>query len=259
MVRQTDSKGTLCGAQIAHIVCLTHFRHIVLIRSSPGGFFGAARRRSKNVYIQDWARRAMVDLSWLVMPQAPPRFRLDKFKTIEAIDYCARLWPGITTYFVCKAFYFADKEHFQDWGRPISGDFFVAMPHGPVPSRVYELLKPDSGEEDDWLIEFDKHLATEQQGKLTRITSKNTSELKRLSRTDRQVLDKWIKHFQNLPSWKRFKDIEELSHKEKSWIEAREKPGNAPEMDISSWGDEMGLDKKRFRQAVSEVTRLAPI
>lgn len=47
-------------------------------------------------------------------PAAPPRFKLNKLKVVEAIDYCAELWPGITQYFVCKAFYFADKEHFQD-------------------------------------------------------------------------------------------------------------------------------------------------
>lgn len=212
-----------------------------------------------HVSIRQAARRIMVDLSWLVLPSAPPRFRLDKLKVVEAIDYCARLWPGITTYFVCKAFYFADKDHFQDWGRPISGDFYVAMAHGPVPSRVYELLKPDSGEEDDWLQEFDRTLVTDQQGKLTHIKSRGISDLARLSKTDRQYLEKWINKFRELPEWKRFKVIEDLSHEEKSWVEARDRPGNAPEMDLTSWGEDVGLDRKRFKQAVKEAKGLASL
>jgi uncharacterized phage-associated protein len=215
-------------------------------------------KKEQHVFIDEWARKVM-DLSWLVFRSAPPRFKLDKFKSVEAIDFCARTWPGITTYFVCKTFYFADKEHFQDWGRPISGDFFVAMPHGPVPSRIYELLKPDSGEEDDWLVEFDKLLTTERSGKLTHFTSKGVSTHSRLSRTDKQTLSKWVERFKDLPAKNRFGVIEELSHDESSWIEARKSPGNAPEMDISSWGEEMGLDKKKFKQAVLEAARIAPV
>jgi len=189
----------------------------------------------------------------------PVRFALNKEKCVEAIDFIATQWPGITQYFICKTFYFADKQHFVDWGRPISGDFYVAMPHGPVPSRIYELLKPNSGEEDDWIENFDTLLFTEQKGRLTHVFSREISEHKLLSRTDEECLFAWLDHFKKLPPTDRFPEIERLAHAEKAWLDATDLPGNAPEMDLSSWGKEIGLSESDFKSAVFEVSRFAAI
>lgn len=34
---------------------------------------------------------------------------------------------------LAKILYLADKEHFNDWGRPIYGENYLATPNGPVP------------------------------------------------------------------------------------------------------------------------------
>src|SRR5262245_62889630 len=73
------------------------------------------------------------------------RFQIDWNRCIEGIAFISSLRPGITQYYIGKIFYFADKAHFLDWGRPISGDRYVAMEHGPVPSNIYDLLMEDSG------------------------------------------------------------------------------------------------------------------
>jgi hypothetical protein len=191
----------------------------------------------------------------MLLEKRPIRFKLNKVKSIEAIDFIASEWKGITQYFVCKTFYFSDKEHFLDWGRPISGDYYVAMSHGPVPSRIYELLKPDSGEEDDWLELFDRYLSTEKKGKLTHVYSKKVCERKLLSRTDESILRSWTDHFLKLPEKDRFSEVERLAHLEKSWVKARDLPGNAPEMDLSYWGEEAGLNEDMFRQLVLENSK----
>ncbi len=195
----------------------------------------------------------------MFLPKHPVRFSLNKEKCIEAIDFVATQWPGITQYFICKTFYFADKQHFVDWGRPISGDFYVAMAHGPVPSRIYELLKPDSGEEDDWIEQFDKLLFTKQVGRLTHVFSREKCERKLLSRTDEECLFAWVDHFKKLPPQDRFSEIERLAHIEKAWLRAREYIGNAPEMDLSSWGEEIGLSEADFKAMVSEVSKFAAL
>lgn len=42
---------------------------------------------------------------------------------------------------VFKIFYFADQMHLTKYGRPITGDHYIAMRNGPVPSRLYDMLK----------------------------------------------------------------------------------------------------------------------
>lgn len=47
---------------------------------------------------------------------------------------------------VCKVLYFADQKHLSDYGRMITGDNYIAMNYGPVPSRVYDMFKAVRGD-----------------------------------------------------------------------------------------------------------------
>ena len=47
---------------------------------------------------------------------------------------------------ISKVLYFADQKHILKYGRPISGDCYVAMKHGPVPSRIYDIIKVIKGQ-----------------------------------------------------------------------------------------------------------------
>ena len=43
---------------------------------------------------------------------------------------------------VFKIIYFADQKHLVGYGRPVLiGDDYIAMNHGPVPSRIYDMIK----------------------------------------------------------------------------------------------------------------------
>ena len=39
-----------------------------------------------------------------------------------------------------KLLYFIDRNAILRWGRPVTTDRFVSMPHGPVVSRIYDLI-----------------------------------------------------------------------------------------------------------------------
>ena len=69
------------------------------------------------------------------------RFRLNWQKAIEAVVWLAAREPGMTFFYASKILYFADKYHLERYARPITGDIYVAMEMGPVPSRIYDLLK----------------------------------------------------------------------------------------------------------------------
>jgi uncharacterized phage-associated protein len=69
----------------------------------------------------------------------------DKEKAIEAIVYLANRLDKPTKLKIFKLLYFADKLHMSRYGRFIVGDYYVAMKHGPVPSRTYNILKEVEG------------------------------------------------------------------------------------------------------------------
>src|SRR5436190_235803 len=69
------------------------------------------------------------------------RFNFDESKVLETLVYLARVWPGITPFYLSKILFFADRDHLFAFGRPVTGDAYVAMAHGPVPSRVYDIVK----------------------------------------------------------------------------------------------------------------------
>jgi uncharacterized phage-associated protein len=72
-------------------------------------------------------------------------FKFDEEKAVAATLYVAHRLMGAKRspdlYKILKIFYFADKKHIVKYGRPILGDYYVAMDHGPVPSNLYDMLK----------------------------------------------------------------------------------------------------------------------
>lgn len=72
-------------------------------------------------------------------------FKFNKEKAIAALLYVTQtlIKNNKTPDFhkIFKIFYFADQMHLAKYGRPITGDHYIAMRNGPVPSRVYDMLK----------------------------------------------------------------------------------------------------------------------
>jgi uncharacterized phage-associated protein len=73
-------------------------------------------------------------------------FMLDIDKVVEAVVFVAARIPNPTLHSVSKVLFHADKMHLSRYGRPISGDRYVAMKHGPVPSAAYDILKTLRGD-----------------------------------------------------------------------------------------------------------------
>src|ERR1017187_2521609 len=78
------------------------------------------------------------------LPRWP--FALDTDKAVEAALYVAARIPNPTLHSISKVLFHADKSHISRYGRPISGDRYVAMKHGPVPSATYDILKTLRGD-----------------------------------------------------------------------------------------------------------------
>ena len=67
-----------------------------------------------------------------------PRIIAAISKAIAALQTHGR---HASQYDIVKTLFLADREHLNEWGRPITYDNYKAMEHGPVPSVAYDLLK----------------------------------------------------------------------------------------------------------------------
>lgn len=72
------------------------------------------------------------------------RFRFNPAKAYEAIVWMltqAGSDGRVDLHTALKACYFADKSHLSEYSRPIFGARYLAMPYGPVPVEIYDILK----------------------------------------------------------------------------------------------------------------------
>lgn len=79
-------------------------------------------------------------------------FKFNQDKAIAAVLFIAdRLIKrhgknGANLHKIFKILYFADRKYLAEYGRPIVGDFYVAMREGGVPSRIYDMVKMVRGD-----------------------------------------------------------------------------------------------------------------
>jgi uncharacterized phage-associated protein len=71
-------------------------------------------------------------------------FKFNEQKAIQAVAFLLKQKhepAKIDNYMrLLKLLYFADRESIRETGRPITGDRFVAMEHGPTLSKLYDLV-----------------------------------------------------------------------------------------------------------------------
>ena len=66
---------------------------------------------------------------------------------IQAILYILQKMGGTCDIHRChKILYFSDNEHLSKYGRSITGDAYVRMDFGPVPTCIYDLFKAVRGD-----------------------------------------------------------------------------------------------------------------
>jgi hypothetical protein len=142
-----------------------------------------------------------------------PRYVPNVSKALEVILWIASRKPGMDIYHVVKAAFFADREHVSKYGRPISGDSYMAAPFGPLPQVVYNLLRHDP-------IEM---IALDSNGELPftvdekhRVYADRDANERRLSKTDIAALEYGVQHVAD----KSFDEIYRETHADPAYVNA---------------------------------------
>lgn len=110
---------------------------------------------------------------------------------------------------ISKTLYFADQSHLSKYGRSITGDRYIAMTYGPVPSQVDDMFKAVRGDSYFSSTEDAKFLATYFGFKNRFIVEQYKSpDMDFLSESDVETLDEAIAFCRD----KNFEELTRVSH-----------------------------------------------
>ena len=172
------------------------------------------------------------------------KFAFSEAKAIEALAFIANESPGLTPFFVAKVCFYAEKWHFNRYGRPILADTYIAMPRGPVPSIIKNFLDGNW----DWFEkpqDLDDAVFIDRTQKWARLfKGKRAPNLALLSQTDIDCLREAIQFCTS----KSAAELSVMTHHEKSWASAEP---NRP-MDYADFLDDDNPNK-------AEITRMAKV
>lgn len=140
------------------------------------------------------------------------QFRVNPAKALEVILYIANRKPRIGKHALLKVLFYADKAHLNAFGRPIVGDYYIAMEFGPVGSITYDLLKgTDAALE---AVELDR-LPFRVEDRF-HIVAERSADERKLSASDRKTLDDAIARYAHLS----FGKLTQLTHAEPAYERA---------------------------------------
>jgi uncharacterized phage-associated protein len=141
------------------------------------------------------------------------RFEIDNEKLVNAMAYIAERVPGATKMVISKILYFADKEHLLKYGRPITGDSYSRLEHGPVPSVGLRMMRGRASARQ--MLAYQSKLQTLPSHAIRAISS---PDLNFFSRSDVRELDEAVAKYGHMSAGK----LRKLSHDEPTWLKTPE-------------------------------------
>jgi len=170
----------------------------------------------------------------------PVQFEFDFEKSKAAFVYLAsKEVPGFDTYKVCKLLFLADKYHLVKYGRPITGDRYCALPYGPIPSTILDIIeKVIAGRIDDpHAASLSGALELDRRYQNPRFKAKAAFDARKLSQSDLMALDHVVAQFGHME----FAELKAITHEmvayKKAWHEKPE-DRNAADMNFEEFFEE---------------------
>jgi uncharacterized phage-associated protein len=156
----------------------------------------------------------------------------NKTKAINAILYIADKLVRKDFHKIFKILYFADREHLVKYGRTITGDRYIKMNDGPVPSNIYDILKSVRGDgyfKDDGTFSLYFSVSG-----WDIINPHKKADISELSKTDLHFIDDSIAKYGNM-TWE---ELREKSHDYAWKSTSSNRPINFKDIVLEAGGDD---------------------
>lgn len=139
--------------------------------------------------------------------------KFEQQKIIEVVLYILNKTRGIDYYRLFKILYFANQRSLVEWGQLMTTDKFCALPHGPVPTELYNAIKGQKS--------ILPHIKSDIDVVDYYLLPKRHSNTDYLSEYDIKVLDECISKYGKM----NFTELEKTSHTS-CWEKARAQKGS---------------------------------
>ncbi len=166
-------------------------------------------------------------------------------RALNALLYVANRTERRDIHKIFKILYFADMAHLYKYGRAITGDKYIAMKYGPVPSSIYDMVKIVRG--DSWYVmdELKAFFAVHDKLYLEPLRDADTSYL---SESDINELNDAIDRYSSID----FKEMTQLSHGS-AWEKTWKNPSN-DEISVEDILRECHADEEYIQYIVENIT-----
>ena len=157
------------------------------------------------------------------------RFQFQPEKVAQALAFFAKAGlPELSKLKMAKLLYYADKYHLLKYGRPVTGDVYYCLEHGPVPSASLNLMNDAISPTifNGRRIGYDvvgQYLMVNTDKKNPEFTINGDPVLDLLSGSDVEALDDTISRYGQYSPW----DLRNLTHRDATWIipDGQREPG----------------------------------
>lgn len=133
-------------------------------------------------------------------------YNFNEEKTINVILYIAENLKRRDFHKIFKILYFSDREFLNQYGMPITGDTYIAMDAGPVPTKTYDMFK---------IVRGDSYMQdTKKLGKYFAVSNwmfilpLQKANLDNISSAEKEIIDAMISRYGDMS----YDEIKEKSH-----------------------------------------------
>jgi Protein of unknown function (DUF4065) len=117
-------------------------------------------------------------------------YNFNNSKAINLLLYVLEKAGGKSDFLtIFKTLYFADEKHLSRYGRLITGDWYAALPFGPAPSGIYDILKAVRGDSPFLSEPFSSYFSVENR---YNVIAHGEPDLDEFSESEIECLDKSI-------------------------------------------------------------------
>jgi uncharacterized phage-associated protein len=121
-------------------------------------------------------------------------FDFDEVKTAQASAYLLKLNGGaMNAMKLIKLLYLCDREALRRWDRPITGDAYYSLEHGPIVSKTYNIIKGER-ESEAW-----EALISQRENYSVHLL--RDGDLQELSRRELALLEEKFREFKDSSHW----------------------------------------------------------
>lgn len=153
-----------------------------------------------------------------------------------------------------KLLYLMDRESLRRWGRPVTGDSPVSMPHGPVLSRTYDLMNIGEREDDDHGPTYwGKYISDIGNHEVKLKTAKPGTD--DLSEAEIELIEEIFRRFGKMSRW----ELRDYTHALPEWEDPGQSSAPIPMESLLSVLGKTDLEISRIRSEVLSARQVERI